>query len=627
VIAILAASSVACDALLGIEDQTYNAPEDGGVDATSETPEAGQGHPDATLDAMADVVAPDDASDAIASDASLDAEDAASDAEASCSADAGDVGAPCGAPGNACNAGGTCVAIGAPRQIAPLSTALATSQKPLFHWVLGSDSTGAEVQICSTRNCSTVLQTFAATGTMGAPASALSAGTYFWRAYGMLGSTIGTAASAVWEFRVGRLSAPVNTSWGTIVDPNGDGIADVVVGAPTSGSAGVGNEYPGAAYVYSSTGDAGLSTSPTSLTNCAPTSGEFGGSVASAGDVNGDGFADVIVGASYDQAVACVYLGGPSGIAETAAATLEGPTGGSSEYVAIVVASAGDVNGDGYADVLVTSARGVSPGSVLIYLGGPGGTSTTPATTLATGISGDGFAFSAAGAGDINGDGYGDVVVGAPQTLPDDDAGSPVGAAYVFLGGVTSDAGVGLTTTGIPLAGKAVFGNFGSSVASADDVNGDGYADVAVGATAGAVNVYEGSSAPGSTNPIVISGAAGAAFGSAVAAAGDVDGDGHSDLVVGAPGVDNASGEAYVELAGLDAGFGTSYPLTNPLDAGFVYFGNAVGGLGDVLGTGEACIAVGTGAGNNFYFYAGQTPSVTKAFIGVNRSGFGDSVE
>ena len=137
--------------------------------------------------------------------------------------------------------------------------------------------------------------------------------------------------------------------------------------------------------------------------------------MATAGDVNGDGYADVVVGAygySSDTGRAYVYLGGASGLATTAATTLTGEATGND--FGDSVATAGDVNGDGYADVVV-GAYGYSSGTgrAYVYLGGASGLATTAATTWTGEATDNYFGYSVATAGDVNGDGYADVVVGA----------------------------------------------------------------------------------------------------------------------------------------------------------------------------------------------------------------------
>lgn len=169
--------------------------------------------------------------------------------------------------------------IAAPRPIAPLSTATVTSQRPTLRWALGRGTDGAAVQICADRACRTIQQSLDVAGTSAAPTTSLTAGVHYWRLIGRAGSGVfGTTASPTWEFLVGARSAPVDTSSGTTLDVNDDGYADVIVGA--SG----GTSLTGRAYVYLG-GSGGLVTSPATTLTGPDARGNFGWSVASAGDV------------------------------------------------------------------------------------------------------------------------------------------------------------------------------------------------------------------------------------------------------------------------------------------------------------------------------------------------------
>jgi hypothetical protein len=187
-------------------------------------------------------------------------------------------------------------------------------------------------------------------------------------------------------------------------------------------------------------------------------------SVASAGDVNGDGLGDLIVvarvfrGQKYsDESVAGVYIyfGSATGLAATPPGTLPVMALSASGWVA----GAGDVNGDGYADAFVGGN---------VYLGGAGGVVPTPATAtqLSTGLS----------AGDVNGDGYGDIVADTIVEGTDD-----VYSVSVYLGSAAGLATVPAAEATIP--NNKCFVRF----ASAGDVNGDGFADVVVGAPHGCI--------------------------------------------------------------------------------------------------------------------------------------------
>jgi hypothetical protein len=493
------------------------------------------------------------------------------------------------------------------RLLAPLSTATVTSWRPTLRWQLAGDSDGAHVQICRDRACTTELTSFDATGTHGAPASDLPSGVLFWRAYARSGGTTALVSTPTWQFTVGARSAPIDASWGTTLDVNGDGYADVLVGGDN------------AAYLYLGSAT-GLSSSP-DLTLLVPGSGNYGCSVASAGDVNGDGYADVIVGDDYVNGFvgrAYVYLGSPTGLSSSAAVTLNGLEG-SDTFYGNAVASAGDVNGDGYADVIVgDSVAGDEPGSAYVYLGSAAGVAASPAVTLLSpGNVTDFFGDSVASAGDVNGDGYGDVIVGAQLG-----ADNMNGAAYLYLGGA---AGLASSPAAILVSPAGTNGGFGWSVASAGDVNGDGYADVIVGAytanggtiynSVGEADVYLGGAGGLALSPAVtlpapdgVSRAGGEEFGWTVAGAGDVNDDGYADVVVSIESDEDFSPSyAYVYLGSASGPAASpSVPLMGPAGAdgsGFGYFAAVVG---DVNGDGRADIVIGDVAMGQAYLYLGS---------------------
>jgi hypothetical protein len=428
------------------------------------------------------------------------------------------------------------------------------------------------------------------------------------RGYVYLGGPSGLATTAATTLTGEAIGNEFGYSVATAGDVNGDGYADVVVGAHWYGNS------TGRAYVYLG-GAGGLAmTAATTLTGEAAND-EFGRSVATAGDVNGDGYADIVVGAYWygiGTGRAYVYLGSATGLATTAATTLTGET--FNDFFGASVAPAGDVNGDGYADVVV-GAYGYTSGvgRAYLYLGAANGLATTIATTL-TGAAGDQFGYSVATAGDVNGDGYADVVVGAPHYNSD------TGRVHVYLGGASRLASTAATIQ----TGAAIFNHFGQSVATVGDVNGDGYADVAVGAPyyadyTGQVYVYLGG--PGglaTTAATTLTGAAiNDSFGFSVATAGDVNGDGYADVVVGAQSYNNNTGRAYLFLGGA-SGLATTAATTLTGEATGNSFGGSVATAGDVNGDGYAEVVVAArdysnATGRVYVFLGGASGLATTA--------------
>lgn len=496
----------------------------------------------------------------------------------------------------------------APRPKAPLSSATVTSVRPTLAWELAGSTDGAEITLCRDRTMTSGCRTEVATGDRARLAGALSPGWWFWRLQARQTGSTGTSAGPVWQFWVGARDAPIDASWDTASDFNGDGFADVVVGA---GGAGGGN---GRVYVYDGSA-AGVAATP-SATLIGFAFGQLGGSVASAGDVNGDGFADLIAGASladvagrrFVGAVA-VYLGSAAGLSTTPQRIVEGL--GMQDQFGGSVSSAGDVNGDGYADVII-GAHAASPGGMsgagtaTIYHGSAAGISMTPAITLSGsgintmfGFSGEQFGFSVSSAGDVNADGFADVVVGSRN-------GDPDGTASIFHG---SPAGI-VRVAARQLSGVATRGTFGNSVAGAGDVNGDGYADVVVAAfgedvggraQVGTASIYLGSAAgiPASRAAVLEGTAARDFFGHAVASAGDVNGDGFSDVIVGSvdasPG--GRAGAGYAKIFhGSANGVSTIAARTIEGVLAEDQLGSAVASPGDVNGDGFGDLAIGAGS-------------------------------
>jgi hypothetical protein len=394
---------------------------------------------------------------------------------------------------------------------------------------------------------------------------------------------------------------------------DGDGFDDVLVGAPRYAD---GQTDEGLVFLYAG-GPAGPATSPAAVLQSDQRYAWFGIALGPAGDVNGDGYEDVIVGAprydgeERDEGAAFVYHGGPTGLI-TATAWLVHPTDQADARFGAAVASAGDVNGDGYGDVIVTAngydAEAANEGAAFVYYGGPDGLATDPAWTVHP-VDQDyaNFGRSAASAGDLNGDGYSDVIVGAPwYDVDQTDEGRNWGMAFVYHGSAT---GLGAEPDWSKVAERKK-GRFGTSVSTAGDVDGDGYSDVIVGAyqytevhnvtpwREGAAFVYHGGPDgldTGSGDWIVRSGQKEAKFALSVSTAGDVDGDGYADLVVGAPNYDDGEpqeGFAFV-FHGSPDGLDAAPAWSVDGDQRGAAFGFAVSTAGDVNGDGYGDVIVG----------------------------------
>ncbi|MEJ2367990.1 MAG: FG-GAP-like repeat-containing protein, partial [Acidobacteriota bacterium] len=369
----------------------------------------------------------------------------------------------------------------------------------------------------------------------------------------------------------------------TAGDVNGDGYSDVLVGS--YGYAGGGGT--GKVYLYLGSAS-GLSAGP-AWTAVGENGGDyFGYCVATAGDVNGDGYSDVVVGAPHfsgSTGKVYVYLGSASGLPASPSWTMTGEAGG--DNFGYSLSTAGDVNGNGYSDVIIGAYGNTSgPGKVYVYFGGASGLAASPAWTMGGQGGGDNFGFTVATAGDVNGDGYADVIIGAPHN-----AGN-TGKAYLYLGGASGPSASPDWTA----AGAATNDYFAQCVATAGDVNGDGYADVIIGEPyksdyTGEVYLYSGSATGLSSSPSwTAGGGTSSLFGRSVATAGDINGDGYADIIVGVPyNSGYASGGAVIYLGG-PSGPSASYGLSG--DSQQSQFGWSVATAGDVNGDGLSDVII-----------------------------------
>ncbi|MEW5989124.1 MAG: integrin alpha [Chloroflexota bacterium] len=352
----------------------------------------------------------------------------------------------------------------------------------------------------------------------------------------------------------------------------------------------------------------GLSITPDWTAESDQAAAYYGGSVATAGDVNGDGYDDVIVGAfqydspQLDEGRAYLYFGSAGGLSQSANWISE--SNQSNAAFGISVSSAGDVNGDGYDDAIVGADDYGNGGRVFVVHGSATGLSLTPDWTAVGDQAYAFFGSSVAAAGDVNGDGYDDVIIGAPWYNHGQDN---EGRAYVFHGSAS-----GLSTSANWLAeSNQPLAQFGSSVATAGDVNGDGYDDIIVGAyyydngqdNEGRAFVYHGSAAglSLSANWTAESDQNHAYFGRSATTAGDVNNDGYGDVVVGADAYDISvadEGRVYVYY-GSTVGLPTSPNWIAEGDQANASFGWSVATAGDVNGDGYDDVIIGSHVYNN----------------------------
>lgn len=387
-------------------------------------------------------------------------------------------------------------------------------------------------------------------------------------------------------------------------DVNGDTYDDVIV----QGFASPGNVR----YVYVFLGSAsGLQSNPAWSAQNIQTNSQFGESVSTAGDVNNDGYDDIIVGApGYNNGVALsgaalVYYGSASGPSPTHNWLVS--TGNGGAYMGYSVACAGDVNNDGYDDVIIGSPyyrnnTRIDEGAVYIYHGSASGLPTAYNWMVKGNINNAYFGLSVSSAGDVNADGYDDVIAGLPSELG---ASSGRGRAYIFLG---SSTGVATVTWWIGSRSESRDGDqYGASVSAAGDVNADGYDDVIIGSSnyelfqsgtgTGAAFLYYGGP---STMTFAWSVFANASdlrshrLGASVAGAGDVNNDGASDVIIASRGTGVAGNNLAVAYYGILPGRQLSGAVINEL-------GNPIAGATVMLDNNPATTAT-TNAQGQFVF-------------------------
>jgi len=324
----------------------------------------------------------------------------------------------------------------------------------------------------------------------------------------------------------------IDTSFGASVstagDVNSDGYSDVIIGSNRGGRP----------KIYF--GGSNMNNVPdVVMTN------DNGRIVSDAGDVNGDGYSDVMVARPENsnwRGTVNIYYGGTN-MDNVPDIILTGEA--EYEFLGTSISSAGDVNGDGYNDVIVAASREIwNTMKVYIFYGGVNMNTVPDFLTVYPDLGGLYGAIAVSSAGDVNGDGFSDVIVGKP------DFDFYKGRVFLYHGGYTMD-----TIVDLSFAGDFSNDYLGWSLSSAGDVNEDGYSDIIISTHKynnnfpGKCSIYFGSSNMDSLPDITMNGEYNGDNFAVGLSSGDFNGDGYSDVIVGAPDFDQNRGKAYIYLS------------------------------------------------------------------------------
>jgi hypothetical protein len=411
-----------------------------------------------------------------------------------------------------------------------------------------------------------------------------------------------------------RFGSPI----ASVGDANSDGYSDVAISGNAPHQVGQSSEYVGGIYIFSGkTGCFMYTLSPPYKTY----DWDFGCAVAGVGDVNQDGFDDVIVGAMRETRPEDLPLPGRAyifgGLTGSLLYTLMPPDSTSRGHFGCSVAGLGDVDNDGWPDVVVGAYDEISDdgagaaGRAYVMSGADG---TAIHTLMSPNEEEFGaFGYLVEGIGDANSDRYPDVLVGAPGEGPN-------GRAYVFSG---IDGSVVRTFSSLS---KKFDPWFGMSLADAGDVNRDGVSDMIVGAyrgdgDAGRAYVYGG--ADGSLLHDLVSPQeqSGGHFGRSAAGIGDLNNDGYGDVVIGASGESGDTGSVRMGRVYVFSGRDGSIlrVLTSQENESRAEFGQTIVRAGDINGDGYDDLLIA--AREKVYAFSGALSPVELAFFEAEVTG------